>query len=475
MNLNNYFQHSLAWGLGCLFWVLPLCIMAQVDVQEQQQAQPSSASSSTTFAPKGKARRSGGVIRRDYHTYSIGASTVGQGNENNDGTKDPDVSPDITTTNTVGALSVSSEDPMVYMGDQSCPKLYSDVVLSYLLPCAVSTASINYCNQGTTTAYDAYIDVTLDPALTLDSTTLPYTAQGTNIYRFQLGTVPAGDCYVFDIWVQMSCDSSLLGDQFCIESHIYPDTVCAGLLPNSPIVLVDGECLGTTTKFRVNNQGMDLTAAHQVSYIIIDDHLLTGGNSTVVRQGTLNLRRYDNLHEQVTASRPGPSNYRLEIRDNANKLLASSVVGNCADGYQAQVSNFHHQSSLFWNGSAMPAIGRGCQTNGHSGTQAGGSSNPIYNEGAQSGGSPRAGEYHFTRVRIAPNPMSEQATVFIENAENSEYLFELYDAVGQRVMMRRVRHQNRFVLHRENWTVGMYYYRLSTGGETVYQGKIVLQ
>ena len=72
--------------------------------------------------------------------------------------------------------------------------------------------------------------------------------------------------------------------------------------------------------------------------------------------------------------------------------------------------------------------------------------------------------------------MHHEARVQIQNAEASDYVFELYNSTGQRVYTRRVSDETSFVLNRRNWTAGIYYYRLaSMQGESVYQGKILLQ
>ena len=71
--------------------------------------------------------------------------------------------------------------------------------------------------------------------------------------------------------------------------------------------------------------------------------------------------------------------------------------------------------------------------------------------------------------------MGQQAVVTIEEAVADSYLFELYDATGQRVLTRTMTQRNQFVMERQSWAAGMYYYRLLTEGKPVHQGKLLLR
>ena len=92
---------------------------------------------------------------------------------------------------------------------QTCPLLYTHVDIPFLQSCLYSTARVSYCNQGNATAYNAYIDVELEADLLLDSTSIPYTALGAQMYRFQLGTIADSLCDEFDIHFTTTCDTSL--------------------------------------------------------------------------------------------------------------------------------------------------------------------------------------------------------------------------------------------------------------------------
>lgn len=452
--------------------------MAQQDGSSQPQEQQPSTTESSSSSRTSHRLRIPNHITRTTDSYSI-STVTDQGDSNNDDDNNSgDSNPNQQST--AGAQTVHTVitgNDYVYMGNENCAKLFSDVQLPELKICSVATAIIGYCNHGTMVADNAYIDVTLTPALALDSTTLPYVHQGGQTYRFQLGTVPSNFCGSFEIWATMSCDTAYTGQELCINSHIYPDTVCEGLLPMRPTVLVDGICLGQTTKFFIDNRGRGIAAADQVRFIVTEDHLLTGGNPTIVRQGTLTLPTNGVFTQQLTPTTAGRSNYRLEIRDVNNRVLAASVVQNCVNGSTANTINYYDPGDRLWNGSVIPAMADGCAIVGNTGIQAN-TGNPVYggSPSISSSTAPLNNAHTFTQVRIAPNPMDQQAVVQIHHAKAKDYVFELYSATGQQVYTHRMSDETRFVLNRRSWPSGIYYYRLaSLEGESIHQGKILLR
>lgn len=133
--------------------------------------------------------------------------------------------------------------------------------------------SVNYCNQGTVAATDAYVDISLDAYLELITATLPYTDLGNNVYRFQLGDVAMGECGAFNVRVKVSCDA-VLGQTHCSEAHIYPDSLC---VPNAnwsgASVSVIAECDQDSVKFKVRNVGT-ANMSVPLEYVVIEDAIM---------------------------------------------------------------------------------------------------------------------------------------------------------------------------------------------------------
>lgn len=473
MNPNYNFKQY--WVVVYLLCLLPIWVAAQEDSNAQKEQQRSTATKSSRTVQYSHRQRFQNYTTRTTDSHSASTLTS-QGGVDDKDDNDGDTNPNQQTAGAQSVHTVATGTDYVYTGNENCAKLFSDVQLPELKVCSLATATIGYCNHGNMDADNAYIDVTLPPALTLDSTTLPCVHQGGQTYRFYVGTIPTNFCSSFNLWATMSCDAGYTGHQLCINSHIYPDTLCEGLLPQAPTLLVDGLCMGQTTKFLINNRGRNIAANDQVRFIVTEDHLLTGGSHTIIHQATLVLPPNGIVTKKFTPNAPGSSNYRMEVRDANNRLIASSVVQNCVPGMASSTVNYYNPDDQLWNGSVIPAIADGCAIVGNTGIQANGSGNPVYSGGTTINNGSSFDNHTFTQVRIAPNPMEQQAIVQIQHAEASDYIFELYSTTGQRVYTHRISNATRFVLDRRNWSAGMYYYRLaSTQGESVYQGKILLR
>jgi len=173
-----------------------------------------------------------------------------------------------------------------------CPTLTVDLGSSNLRRCFSNNSYfIQYCNEGTAPATDAYIVVTLDAWLTPVSASKPYTPIGNNRYRFDVGTVAVGQCGTINLFVKLDCNAPL-GATHCSEAHIYPDTLCEppSLQWSGASLRVRSECEADSVRFVMKNIGTgNMTEA--VEYIVIEDLVmmmkagvqLDAGDSSVVK------------------------------------------------------------------------------------------------------------------------------------------------------------------------------------------------
>jgi uncharacterized repeat protein (TIGR01451 family) len=140
---------------------------------------------------------------------------------------------------------------------------------------------VNACNQTTATGIlsASYVDVELDPLMTVTGSSLPYTNQGNNIYRFQTGTLNPSQCVSFNITTTISCNA-MLGQTLCMDANLYPVQSCAlDTVPSDPItnngtvgtlngfpqpctlpwdqssLSVDGWCANDSIYFTITNTG----------------------------------------------------------------------------------------------------------------------------------------------------------------------------------------------------------------------------
>jgi len=226
----------------------------------------------------------------------------------------PGVTVDFQGTATVDFAEQAVED---------CPLMEVELSAWFLRRCFENSYFVSYCNQGTITATDASVEVTLDPLFINVSSTLPWSSVNGNTYTFDLGDIAVGDCGSFAINFEVSCDAEL-GQTHCTYAHIYPDETCQTPSPlwSGADLVVTGECVGDEVIFTITNQGEDMT--EPVEYVVIedvmiqmseDDLLLLSGQSTTV------------------AVPANGSTWRLQTDEATNhpfETFASATVEGCA-------------------------------------------------------------------------------------------------------------------------------------------------
>lgn len=140
---------------------------------------------------------------------------------------------------------------------------------------------VSACNKATATGIldSSYVDVELDPLLTVNSASLPYTDLGNNVFRFETGDINPGQCVNFTLSTTVSCDAQN-GQTLCMDATLYPAEDCIfDSIPSDPItndgiggtldglpgpctlpwdqssLQVDGWCQGDSVYFSVTNTG----------------------------------------------------------------------------------------------------------------------------------------------------------------------------------------------------------------------------
>lgn len=154
-----------------------------------------------------------------------------------------------------------------------CPILSVDIGTWITRRCFEMNYAVQYCNQGTVTAEDAYLDVYFDDFILVQGADLPFTNPEPNIYRFDLGTVAVGECNTFLINSFVDCNAPL-GYTACAEATIYPHDPCV-IDPawSGASLQVTGTCTGDEVIFNIENVGtgdMDMPTG----YIVIEDGVM---------------------------------------------------------------------------------------------------------------------------------------------------------------------------------------------------------
>ena len=140
---------------------------------------------------------------------------------------------------------------------------------------------VSACNSLTATGVldSSYVDVELDPLLTLNSASLLYTDLGNNTFRFETGDIIPGQCVNFTLSTTVSCNAQN-GQTLCMDATLYPAEACNfDNTPSEPItndgiggtldglpqpctlpwdqssLSVEGWCTGDSVYFSVTNTG----------------------------------------------------------------------------------------------------------------------------------------------------------------------------------------------------------------------------
>jgi len=237
----------------------------------------------------------------------------------------------------------------------NCPLLYVDISAPFIRQTNTgSYYTISYCNNGTADATNTYIEVDLDPNLTILSSSVSISSQVNNIYRFNIGNVDLGHCGSFNIQV-IGNTNAIAGQTICSEAHIYPDSICIPNFWNGPILDATAQCLNDTIYFEVQNKGTAMAIGN--TYYVYEDNIM-------LRTGITNPLGI-NTSQQIIQAAAQDKTYRFEVEQNTNfpSLLGDSVTS-------ASVLNCNPLSgglftpsflSQFSNGSSAPFEAIDCQ------------------------------------------------------------------------------------------------------------------
>jgi len=176
----------------------------------------------------------------------------------------------------------------------NCPLMWVDVATSIIRPCRETLHTIRYCNNGTTDASNAYIEFTLDPALSFNRSTPALTSQNNNILRFDLGTVKAGECGTIYVTTTVSCNA-VANSSVCVQAKIYPGADCISppATWDKSSITVTGKCIGNgVAKFIILNTGNDMQGTSQYRIYV---------NNAIVQTNTFQLTAGDSLVIQMEA------------------------------------------------------------------------------------------------------------------------------------------------------------------------------
>jgi hypothetical protein len=236
-----------------------------------------------------------------------------------------------------------------------CSQLRVDISTPILRPTAPNFYSVYYCNEGTTMANNAYVEVLLDPDLNVLSTGLPIVSQVGNLYTFNIGNVGVAACGVFNIEVIVDL-SAQAGQTHCTEAHIYPDTICTPNIWVNSRLAVDAECQNDTVFFMINNLGAAMSQPR--TYYVFEDNIM-------MRQSTFQIGVGGS--QQVIQPADTGKTYRIIAKQESGypSLLGDSVITAVVEGCVPFLNGSFNTGFVtqFSNGNSAPFIAVDCQQN----------------------------------------------------------------------------------------------------------------
>ena len=211
--------------------------------------------------------------------------------------------------------------------DESCHWLNVDIGSSNQRPCFTTNSyAVSYCNYGTESAQDVYVDLTFPPEVIPLSSSIPWQQMGGGVYRFEVGDLAIDACGSFNVSDSVSCDA-VVGSTVCVTAEIFPISPCliATAQPgwDNSSIEVTGSCNGTDIEFLVENVGSGDMTASTYYRIYQDNALLEDGQLAALVSGA-----------SVIMSQPADgATYRLEVDQSVGHpgvSLPRATVEGCA-------------------------------------------------------------------------------------------------------------------------------------------------
>jgi len=155
-----------------------------------------------------------------------------------------------------------------------------DLSAVFLRRCFSSTYNVIYGNQGNIKADSVVVTLSLDPFLSLESASIPYSDLGNNLYAFFVGDLAPLESGNFSVTVLVSCDAQL-GQTHCSSASIGLTNPCPTTGELIPVIEVEAACEGDSVAFIIKNVG-SAPMTNVAEFVIIEDLI-------VMREGQFQL------------------------------------------------------------------------------------------------------------------------------------------------------------------------------------------
>lgn len=193
---------------------------------------------------------------------------------------------DLVSNKTVAFSSVSSPK-------QNCALLETEFIAAQIELCKSNHASIRYHNKGTVVADNAFVTLDLDPVLSIEQSSVAYTAIGTYTYRFNLNSVNAQTSGQIDLVLKSACNNSLLGRTVQNIAKIFPNDYCnpSSSFSGAELTITAG-CVNNENVFEIKNTGTSDMKADIIFNTVEDDIMPNFGGKVRLDKDAAFIKRY---------------------------------------------------------------------------------------------------------------------------------------------------------------------------------------
>ncbi|MEZ4949119.1 MAG: hypothetical protein R2784_07005 [Saprospiraceae bacterium] len=231
--------------------------------------------------------------------------------------------------------------------DEICPIPEIRIATPRLRRCEEAFYIVEYCNQGSISSAGTYIEVKLDPYLVFLDASIPVSNQNGQLLTFNMGDLPSLECGDFKIFVEVDCDSTIVGQTHCTEARIYPHPPCGNYF-NQPEINIEVRCTGSEALFFVKNSSTLPISDYKV--LIFQDETLRKIEPLDLTSGEEKLFRQNSDEETVL----------IQIQNNDGKIIQGRALEFCGFTGAIQqvpvIQNFPYSDFDLWYSTS-------CETN----------------------------------------------------------------------------------------------------------------
>jgi hypothetical protein len=223
--------------------------------------------------------------------------------------------------------------------DEICPIPEIRIATPRLRRCEDAFYIVEYCNQGSISSTGTYIEVELDPYLVFLDASIPVSNQNGQLLTFNIGDLPSLECGDFKIFVEVDCDSTIVGQTHCTEARIYPHPPCGNYF-NQPEINIEVRCTGSEALFFVKNSSTLPISDYKV--LLFQEEILRKIEPLDLTSGEEKLFRQNSDEKTVL----------IQIQNSEGKIINGNALEFCGFSGSIQlvpvIQNFPYADFDLW-------------------------------------------------------------------------------------------------------------------------------